>query len=49
MSSYPREARLARLDAARGGISGAPGQGTLFPERWRSVREHTAARRSASM
>jgi uncharacterized protein YbjT (DUF2867 family) len=37
------------LSAARGGIGGAPGQGTLFPERWRSVREHTAARLTSSV
>ena len=46
---FSRTFSALMLSAARGGISGAPGQGTLFPDRWLSVREHTAARRSASM
>jgi uncharacterized protein YbjT (DUF2867 family) len=43
---FSRTFSALMLSAARGAISSGQGRGTLFPERWQSVRQHTTATRT---
>jgi uncharacterized protein YbjT (DUF2867 family) len=45
---FSRTFSALMLSVARGAINPGPGRGTLFPDRWQSVRQHTTATRTAS-